>query len=99
MCYMRRRETARVGVRELRQSLSVYLRRVAGGASFQVTEHGRAVAILAPLPVGSTPLERLVAAGRATPPRGDLRELGAPRGGRVSRRASTALRDLRADRR
>jgi antitoxin (DNA-binding transcriptional repressor) of toxin-antitoxin stability system len=87
-----------VGVRELRQSLSVYLRRVAGGERFQVTERGRAVAILAPLPVGSTALERLVAAGRATPARGDLRELGAPRGGRVSRRVSTALRDLRADR-
>ena len=98
MCYMRRRETARVGVRELRQSLSVYLRRVAGGESFQVTEHGRAVAILAPLPAGASPLERLVAAGRATAPRGDLRELGAPRGGHVSRRASAVLRDLRTDR-
>ena len=87
-----------MGVRELRQSLSVYLRRVAGGESFQVTERGRAVAILAPLPAGATALERLVAAGRATAPRGDLRELGAPRGARVSRRASRALRELRADR-
>jgi antitoxin (DNA-binding transcriptional repressor) of toxin-antitoxin stability system len=95
---MKGRATAHVGVRELRQSLSVYLRRVAGGESFQVTEHGRAVAILAPLAAGSTPLERLVAAGRATAPHGDLRELGAPRAGRISRRASTALRDLRADR-
>ena len=98
MCYMARRETARVGVRELRQNLSVYLRRVAGGATLQVTERGRAVAILAPLPAAATPLERLVAAGRATAPRGDLRNLGVPRGGRVSRRASTSVRELRADR-
>ncbi len=98
MCYMARRETARVGVRELRQNLSVYLRRVASGATLQVTERGRAVAILAPLPGAATPLERLVAAGRATAPRGDLRDLGVPRGGRVSRRASTSVRELRTDR-
>ena len=98
MCYMARRETARVGVRELRQNLSVYLRRVAGGATLQVTEGGRAVAILAPLRAAATPLERLVAAGRATAQHGDLRELGAPRRGRISRRASAAVRNLRADR-
>lgn len=97
MCYMRRRD-ARVGVRELRQSLSVYLRRVVGGETFQVTDRGRAVAVLAPLPAGSTAVERLVAAGRATAPRGDLRELGPPRALRASRRVSRALRDLRAER-
>ncbi|HEV8310039.1 MAG TPA: prevent-host-death family protein [Methylomirabilota bacterium] len=95
---MRRWETGRVGVRELRQSLSVYLRRVAQGEIFQVTDRGHAVAILAPLPAGASPLERLVAAGRATAPRGDLRELGAPRGGRASRRTSRALREVRAER-
>jgi prevent-host-death family protein len=31
----------RVGVRELRQNLSVYLRRVARGESLEVTERGR----------------------------------------------------------
>lgn len=87
-----------MGVRELRQNLSVYLRRVAEGATFHVTEHGRPVAVLAPLAVGTTALERLVATGRATAPRGDLRELGVPRGPGASRRASTALRQLRADR-
>jgi prevent-host-death family protein len=97
MCYMKKRNSARVGVRELRQSLSVYLRRVADGETLQVTEHGRPVAILAPLPPAATPLERLIAAGRVTAPRGDLLELGPPRG-RVSRRASAALQELRADR-
>jgi len=97
MCYMKRRET-QVGVRELRQSLSVYLRRVVQGETLEVTDRGRAVAILAPLPVGSTAIERLVAAGRATLPRGDLLALGPPRPRRASRRVSQVLSDLRADR-
>lgn len=53
----------RVGVRELRQNLSVYLRRVTGGETLEVTEHGRPVAILAPLS-DAAPLARLVLAGR-----------------------------------
>lgn len=88
----------RVGVRELRQSLSVYLRRVAHGENFEVTEHGHPVAILAARPAAATPLERLVATGRVRAPQGDLRDLGLPRARRVSRRASTALRDARSDR-
>ena len=36
----------RVGVRELRQNLSVYLRRVEQGEAFEVTDHGRPVARL-----------------------------------------------------
>ena len=94
---MKKRKGNRVGVRELRQSLSVYLRRVANGETLQVTEHGRPIAILAPLPAATTALERLVAAGRATPPRGDLRALGAPPGP-PSRRASAALEATRAER-
>lgn len=97
MCYMERPRNGRVGVRELRQNLSVYLRRVARGERFEVTERGRPVATLAPLPTAATPLERLVATGRATEPRGDLLELGQPRGA-SSRRASAALLDLRGDR-
>ncbi len=38
----------RVGVRELRQNLSVYLRRVESGEVFEVTERGRPVATLGP---------------------------------------------------
>jgi len=94
---MKRRET-RVGVRELRQNLSICLRRVAQGETLEVTDRGRAVAILAPLPAGLTAIERLVAAGRATLPHGDLLALGPPRSARASRRASQALSELRADR-
>jgi prevent-host-death family protein len=77
MCYMD--SGNRVGVRELRQNLSVYLRRVAAGESFEVTERGRRVAVLGPPPEESTPLGRLVSSGRAGRPDGDLLELGPPR--------------------
>lgn len=46
----------RVGVRELRQNLSVYLRRVEAGETLTVTDRRRPVAVLAPLP--DDPLER-----------------------------------------
>ncbi len=56
----------RVGVRELRQNLSVYLRRVEQGEAFDVTEHGRLVARLDPAPAPQLgPLDRLIAEGRA----------------------------------
>lgn len=79
MCYMEAEiERKRVGVRELRQNLSVYLRMVAEGETLEVTERNRAVAVLAPLPESSTPLGRLVSSGRASAPAGDLGELGTP---------------------
>jgi prevent-host-death family protein len=58
----------RVGVRELRQNLSVYLRRVEKGETLDVTEHGRLVARLAPAPAPETSiLDRLAAEHRARP--------------------------------
>lgn len=84
-------------MRELRQNLSRYLRRVVRGETLEVTERGRPVALLAPLPAPSTPLERLVAAGRAIPPEGDLLELLPPRG-RTSTALSRALAEGRAER-
>src|SRR5688500_18828583 len=52
MCYMGEpdRTLARVGVRELRENLSVYLDRVKAGETLVVTEHGEPVARLAPPP-------------------------------------------------
>ena len=70
----RRRET--VGVRELRQNLSVYLDRVKLGETLSVTEYGQVVAVLAPLPAATlTTLERLVGEGRASAPTRSLRSL------------------------
>jgi antitoxin (DNA-binding transcriptional repressor) of toxin-antitoxin stability system len=88
--------TDTVGVRELRQNLSVYLRRVRAGATLKVTEHRRTVAMLAPAGAGSA-LERLIAAGRVVRGKGNLADLGVPRG-RRTRRVSRALEVTRADR-
>lgn len=86
-----------VGVRQLRQNLSAYLRRVVVGESFEVTERGRRVAILSPLPEESTPLSRLVTSGRAEAPSGDLLELGRPHGA-ASSDLSNALEEERGER-
>lgn len=95
MCYMKQ-PSHRVGVRELRQNLSVHLRRVAAGTTLEVTDHGRPVAVLAPIPRPESLVDRLVAAGRATRPQGSLADLGPPTG-RTSSRLSRALQAQRAD--
>lgn len=92
MCYMHT-----VGVRELRQQLTRYLRRVAAGETLRVTERGRAVAVLAPLPEAAGAAARLVAAGRARPPRLDLARLGLPEEVAVEIPVSLALAEQRAE--
>jgi prevent-host-death family protein len=87
----------RVGVRELRQNLSKYLRRVERGERLEVTEHGRPVAVLAPIGAPASPMERLIVTGRAMAPTTDILSL-LPPPGRVSTTASEALLDDRADR-
>lgn len=80
VCVMSEHSTrARVGVRELRQNLSIYLDRVKDGETLEVTEHGRPVAELAPLPAADlSPYERMVAHGRIRPATGRLADLGMP---------------------
>jgi prevent-host-death family protein len=90
-------ERKRVGVRELRQNLSRYLRRVARGERLEVTERGRPVALLGPVGESESPQRRLVASGRARPPQGDLLDLAPPKG-RVSTKGTEALQELREDR-
>jgi len=68
----------RVGVRELRQNLSVYLRQVGAGARFEVTERGRPVAVLGPLGAPESALDRLVANGRLTRAQMPLSDLQRP---------------------
>ena len=67
MCYMD--AVDQVGVRELRQNLSVYLARIARGETLEVTDRGQPVAILAPLPKPVSVLERLKRDGRLIPGR------------------------------
>src|SRR5438552_2761056 len=91
----------RVGVRAMRQNLSVYLRRAGAGETFEVTTRGLPVAVLAPFETAATPLERLEASGRATPAGGDLLDLGPPPKlrqkpiSRASARRSAGHRNLR----
>jgi len=85
----------RVGVRELRQNLSVYLRRVVAGETLEVTERGRPVALLTPVGARDDPIMRLVAAGRASPPERSPRDLGPAL--RHPRGLSEALAEQRAE--
>jgi prevent-host-death family protein len=55
-----------VGVRELRQRASELLRLVERGETVEITDRGRPVALLGPIPEG-TPLERMRAAGELDP--------------------------------
>ena len=57
-----------VGIAELRQNLSLYLRRVANGERLVVTDRNRPVAELGPPPGASGGLDRLLAAGRVSRP-------------------------------
>ncbi len=57
-----------VGVAELRQNLSRYLRRVENGERLIVTDRNRPVAELGPPPSTGEALDRLIAAGRVTRP-------------------------------
>jgi prevent-host-death family protein len=89
----------RVGVRELRQNLSKWLRRVANGESFEVTNRGRPVAQLNPLPTGDDVIDRLVRAGRiANVGKGNLADLPPPRARREGEPSiSDVLQELRED--
>lgn len=57
-----------VGVAELRQNLSRYLRLVERGERLIVTDRNRPVAELGPPPSTGAELDRLIAEGRVSPP-------------------------------
>jgi prevent-host-death family protein len=90
----------RVGIRELRQNASAVLRRVIDGETVEVTQRGRPVALIVPLPREDDVVDRLVAQGLATPAKGDITELPPPiklRPG--SKLPSEILEELRSDER
>jgi prevent-host-death family protein len=66
----------RIGIRELRQQASRYLREVQRGETIEVTDRGRPVARLVPLPRSG--IADLVASGRLAPATGDALDLGPP---------------------
>jgi prevent-host-death family protein len=91
---------SRVGVRELRQNLSVYLKRVIGGETLEVTEYGHPVARLTPLPRGADAIARLEAEGRlARRATAGLLELGPPLRVSAPISISEALAEQREERR
>ena len=55
----------KMGIRQLRDTLTATIRRVQRGETIEVTHHGSPVAVLAPLPADR--IERLVAAGDVAP--------------------------------
>lgn len=85
----------RIGVRELRQNASEWIRRAQAGERIEVTKRGQLVAVLGPPPSGGA-LNRLREAGRLKP----ATFTGAlPAPVKTRRPASQALAALRADER
>ena len=87
---------ATVGVAQLRQNLSAYLRRVERGERLVVTDRNRPVAELGPPPATGDALDRLIAEGRVSRP---LRQ-GLPEPLRLDgdpHALSRALEDIRGD--
>jgi prevent-host-death family protein len=89
---------AKVGIRELRQNLSVHLRKVKQGESLEVTERGQPVALLTPLPERMSARERLIAEGRMIPGKGNLADLGSPPRLELKMSLSDALEEQREER-
>jgi prevent-host-death family protein len=56
----------RMGIRELRDTLTSAIRRVRAGETIEVTHDGEPVALITPYP--KSRLEQLIASGRVTPP-------------------------------
>ncbi len=86
----------RIGIRELRQHASRWLRRVEAGESFEVTDRGRPVAVLAPVPTSDSEVARLIRSGEVRAPTGvrpALRHTRLTKG----MSASQALAELRSE--
>ena len=84
----------RVGVRELRQRASELLRLVESGETIEITDRGRPVAQLGPIPSGS-PLEQLRRTGEIEPAAADFDELPDPLPSTAGRLPSEVLAGLR----
>ncbi len=71
--------SAEVGIRALKQNASQVVARASAGEVITITEHGRPVAQLVPLPVST--LDGLVAAGLARPATRSIADLPRPKKG------------------
>lgn len=82
----------------MRQRASELLRLVERGETIEVTDRGRPVALLTPLPTGSA-FERMLAAGEIEPATGDIDDLPPPLPSRGNELPSQVLAGLRRDER
>jgi prevent-host-death family protein len=86
----------RMGIRELRDTLTATIRRVRAGETIEVTHDGEPVAVLSPY--SKNRIERLIASGRVTRPVRPLYPLVDPLPVTGSMTASEALEEDRVDR-
>jgi len=84
----------RMGIRELRDTLTRTIRRVRQGETIEITHDGEPVALLTP--IRGSALERLIAEGRVAPPRWPM-QLPIPRPPTGSLTATEALQEDRGD--
>ena len=87
-----------VGIRALKQNASAVVADASAGEIVIITDRGRAVAQLIPLPVGH--VEAQIAARRARPPKRSLADLGdPPRRKHGQQRLSEVLAEIRDEER
>lgn len=82
---------ATVGIRALKQNASAVVAEAAAGATVTITDRGRPVAQLSPIPMSR--LQALIEAGCVRPARRDLAELGPPAPGPSVTDELGAMRD------
>ncbi|MGH3869915.1 MAG: type II toxin-antitoxin system Phd/YefM family antitoxin [Pseudonocardiaceae bacterium] len=89
----------RVGVRELRDRLSGYLERTRAGEQIEITDRGRPIAMLVPLPESRVAIAELIATGKLQPAqrswRPGARRVSTPAGARPP---SEHLEEMRGER-
>ena len=87
-----------LGIRSLKQNASAVVAQAAAGEVITITDRGRAVALLVPLPRDA--LAALVASGRVREPKSSLATLGPPpRRKKGEPSLSAVLREMREDER
>jgi prevent-host-death family protein len=80
-----------IGIRALKQNASAVIAQVVAGDTVTVTDRGRPVAQIGR--VADSPLERLLASGRARPAKRDIRQLSAAEPGPSVSEALAVMRD------
>jgi prevent-host-death family protein len=88
---------ATVGIRALQQNASAIVRRAAAGEIVEITDRGRAVALLVPL--ASDNVAAMVAAGVVRPARLAVRDLPEPLPAGSGQSLTSILAEQRADER